>query len=129
MGADDDRAWRDEYPKHQVQIDSFWMDIHEVTNAQFAAFVAATNYITTAEKAVDWDEIKKELPPGTPKPDESQLAPASLVFVATQNPVPLDNVSQWWRWKQGANWLQPEGPGSDIVGKENHPVRVTRAVA
>jgi len=122
MGADDDRAWRDEYPKHQVQIDSFWMDIHEVTNAQFAAFVAATNYITTAEKAVDWDAIKNELPPGTPKPDESQLAPASLVFVATQNPVPLDNVSQWWRWKQGANWRQPEGPGSDIVGKENHPV-------
>ena len=122
MGADDDRAWRDEYPKHQVQIDSFWMDIHEVTNAQFAAFVAATNYITTAEKAVDWDEIKKALPTGTPKPDDSQLAPASLVFVATQNAVPLDNVSQWWRWKKGANWRQPEGPGSDIIGKENHPV-------
>lgn len=122
MGADDDRAWRDEYPKHQVQIDSFWMDIHEVTNAQFAAFVAATNYITTAEKAVDWDEIKKALPPGTPKPDDSQLAAASLVFVATQNAVPLDNVSQWWRWKKGANWRQPEGPGSDIIGKENHPV-------
>ncbi len=122
MGADDERAWRDEYPKHQVQIDSFWMDIHEVTNAQFAAFVAATNYITTAEKAVDWDAIKNELPPGTPRPDESQLAPASLVFVASQNPVPLDNVSQWWRWKQGANWRQPEGPESDIIGKENHPV-------
>ena len=122
MGADDDRAWRDEYPKHQVQIDSFWMDIHEVTNAQFAAFVTATNYITTAEKAVDWDEIKKELPPGTPRPDESQLVPASLVFIATQNPVLLDNVSQWWRWKKGANWRHPEGPESDIVGKDNYPV-------
>jgi formylglycine-generating enzyme required for sulfatase activity len=73
MGADDDRAWRDEYPKHQVQIDSFWMDIHEVTNAQFDAFVKATGYVTTAEKAVDWEEIKKELPPGTPKPDANQL--------------------------------------------------------
>ena len=60
MGADDDRAWRDEYPKHQVKIDSFWMDIQEVTNAQFDAFVKATGYVTTAEKAVDWEEIKKE---------------------------------------------------------------------
>jgi sulfatase modifying factor 1 len=77
MGGDDAQAWRDEYPKHEVQIDSFWMDIHEVTNAQFAAFVAETGYITTAEKAVDWEDLKKELPPGTPKPDESLLAPAS----------------------------------------------------
>ena len=67
MGGDDDQAWRDEYPKHEVVIDSFWMDVHEVTNAQLADFVEATGYITTAEKAVDWEEIKKELPPGTPK--------------------------------------------------------------
>ena len=67
MGGDDDQASRDEYPKHEVVIDSFWMDIHEVTNAQFAAFVEATGYVTTAEKTVDWEEIKKELPPGTPK--------------------------------------------------------------
>ena len=122
MGADDDQAWRDEYPKHKVVIDSFWMDMHEVTNAQFAAFVEDTGYITIAEKTVDWEELKKELPPGTPKPDDSQLAPASLVFVATDRPVPLRDVSQWWRWKQGANWRQPEGEGSTIVGKENHPV-------
>ena len=120
MGGDDDQAWRDEYPKHEVVIDSFWMDVHEVTNAQFAAFVEATDYVTTAEKAVDWEEIKKELPPGTPKPDDSQLAPASLVFVPTDKPVSLRDVSQWWQWRQGANWRQPEGPGSSIVGKENH---------
>ena len=122
MGGDDDQAWRDEYPKHMVVVDSFWMDVHEVTNAQFSAFVEATGYLTTAEKAVDWEEIKKELPPGTPKPDASQLAPASLVFVPTDKPVSLLDVSQWWQWKQGANWRQPEGPGSSIVGKDNHPV-------
>ena len=83
MGADDERAWRDEYPKHEVQIDSFWMDIHEVTNAQFDAFVKATGYITTAEKAVDWEAIKKELPPGTPKPDDSQLAQIGRAHVRT----------------------------------------------
>ena len=122
MGGDDDQAWRDEYPKHMVVVDSFWMDVHEVTNAQFSAFVEATGYLTTAEKAVDWEEIKKELPPGTPKPDASQLAPASLVFVPTDKPVSLIDVSQWWQWRQGANWRQPEGPGSSIVGKDNHPV-------
>ena len=122
MGGDDDQAWRDEYPKHMVVVDSFWMDVHEVTNAQFSAFVEATGYLTTAEKAVDWEEIKKELPPGTPKPDASQLAPASLVFVPTDKPVSLLDVSQWWQWRQGANWRQPEGPGSSIVGKDNHPV-------
>ena len=122
MGGDDDQAWRDEYPKHMVVVDSFWMDVHEVTNAQFSAFVEATGYLTTAEKAVDWEEIKKELPPGTPKPDASQLAPASLVFVPADKPVSLLDVSQWWQWRQGANWRQPEGPGSSIVGKDNHPV-------
>jgi hypothetical protein len=49
MGGDDDQAWRDEYPKHEVVVDSFWMDVHEVTNAQFAAFVEVTGYVTTAE--------------------------------------------------------------------------------
>ena len=61
MGGDDDQAWRDEYPKHEVVIDSFWMDVHEVTNAQFAAFVEATGYVTTAEKAVDWKKSKNYL--------------------------------------------------------------------
>ena len=122
MGGDDDQAWRDEYPKHIVVVDSFWMDVHEVTNAQFSAFIEATGYVTTAEKAVDWEEIKKELPPGTPKPDASQLAPSSLVFVATERPISLLDVSQWWQWRQDANWRQPEGPGSSIVGKDNHPV-------
>ncbi len=122
MGGDDAQAWRDEFPKHDVLIDSFWMDIHEVTNAQFAQFVSETGYVTTAEKAVDWNELKKSLPPGTPKPDEALLAPASLVFIPSEKPVDLRDVSQWWQWRKGANWRQPEGPGSSIEGKELHPV-------
>ena len=122
MGGDGDKAWPDEYPKHEVVIDSFWMDVHEVTNAEFATFVEETGYVTTAEKDVDWEELKKELPPGTAKPDDSQLAPASLVFVSTSRSVSLHDVKQWWQWRQGANWMQPEGPGSSIDGKENHPV-------
>ena len=80
MGADNDQAQEDEYPKHKVIVNSFWMDQTEVTNNQFKEFVDATGYITTAEKAIDWEEIKKILPPGTPKPNDSLLAPASLVF-------------------------------------------------
>ena len=122
MGGDDNKGWRDEYPKHEVIVDSFWMDIHEVTNKQFADFVKATGYVTTAEKTLDWEEIKKGLPPGTPKPEASRLAPASLVFVPTNNPVPLRDMSLWWEWRYGANWKHPKGKGSSIVGKENHPV-------
>ena len=55
------------------------MDVTEVTNRQFAEFVEATGYVTTAEIKPDWEELKKELPPGTPKPDESLLVPASML--------------------------------------------------
>ena len=82
MGGDDDQ--RRDSVKHEVVIDSFWMDVHEVTNAQFADFVETTGYVTTAEKAVDWEEIKGT--PGTPKPDASQLAPASLVLCLQISP-------------------------------------------
>jgi formylglycine-generating enzyme len=122
MGGDNSQAAADEYPKHKVSIDGFWMDATEVTNAQFAAFVKATNYVTTAERKPDWEELKKELPAGTQKPDESLLVPASLVFTSPKNEVPLSDVSQWWEWKKGANWRHPHGAGSDLQGKENYPV-------
>ncbi|MET0394646.1 MAG: formylglycine-generating enzyme family protein [Chitinophagaceae bacterium] len=122
MGAGDDEGRPDEYPRHRVRVSSFWMDISEVTNAQFQAFVAATNYITTAEKAPDWEEIRKQLPPGTPKPADELLVASSLVFVQTSGPVALNDVSQWWRWQKGADWRHPQGPGSSIDGKENYPV-------
>ena len=121
MGGDGD-GWKDEFPKHNVEIDSFWMDINEVTNNQFLEFVNSTGYITTAERNIDWNQMKKDLPPNTPKPDDSYLVPSSLVFFPTSGAVNLNDVSQWWKFINGANWRQPQGPGSNIDGKGNHPV-------
>jgi len=122
MGADNEQGRRDEYPKHMVKVNGFYMDATEVTNEQFAAFVHATGYITTAEKDVNWEEVKKQLPEGTPKPADSMLKAACLVFVQTPTEVNLRDYSQWWEWKQGVNWKHPRGPGSDIAGKEKYPV-------
>lgn len=122
MGGNNEQASADEYPRHGVTLDSFYMDVTEVTNAQFQKFIEATGYITTAEKKPDWNELKKALPPGTPKPDEALLVAASLVFKATNGPVDLNDYSQWWSWVEGASWKHPEGPRSDLKGKENYPV-------
>jgi formylglycine-generating enzyme required for sulfatase activity len=122
MGGDNDQALEDEYPKHAVAVDGFWMDITEVTNAQFEKFVNATGYVTTAERKPDWDELKKQLPPNTPKPHDSVLAASSLVFQMLARSPETKEYSQWWVWKAGANWRHPQGPGSNIAGKENHPV-------
>lgn len=112
----------DELPKHPVQISDFWMDEHEVTNAQFEVFVKATNYITVAERSVDWEELKQQLPPNTPKPPDEQLQPASLIFSYADKNASKDNLTNWWTYKNEVNWKQPQGPGSSIKGKENHPV-------
>src|SRR3954465_3938098 len=65
MGTDSDLGWPDEKPAHRARVDGFFMDTPEVTNAQFAAFAAATNYVTTAEKPPDVAEILRQSPPGT----------------------------------------------------------------
>ena len=122
MGADNDQASTDEYPKHFVTVNSFWMDETEVTNAQFKKFVDETGYITTAERNPDWEELKKSLPAHTPKPPDSVLVAASLVFQQATDEVNLNNYNQWWAWVAGANWKHPQGPGSSIAGKENYPV-------
>jgi formylglycine-generating enzyme len=122
MGGDNQQAAPDEYPKHKVTVDGYWIDTHEVTNTQFEQFVKATHYITTAEQRPDWNELKKQLPPGTPKPDASVLVPASLVFNPPTHTVALDDYTQWWEWKKGADWRHPHGAGSSIKGKENYPV-------
>jgi formylglycine-generating enzyme required for sulfatase activity len=122
MGADNGQASEDEYPKHSVRVKGFWMDETEVTNGQFQKFVEATGYITTAEQAPDWEELKKSVPPGTPKPPDSVLVAASLVFRQTDGKVNLQDYNQWWSWVAGADWKHPQGPGSNIKGKENLPV-------
>lgn len=122
MGGDNNQARPDELPKHKVSVAGFYMDIHEVTNAQFKAFTDATGYITTAEMAPDWEELKKQLPPGTPMPDESVLQASSVVFTPPDKAVPLINHGQWWSWVPGANWKHPSGPGSTIEGKDDYPV-------
>ncbi len=83
MGTNDKESFPNERPAHFVQVQGFWIDEHDVTNAEFSKFVEATGYITTAEHKVVWEDLKKELAPGTPKPDDSDLAPGALVFSST----------------------------------------------
>jgi sulfatase modifying factor 1 len=107
-GFDDTR------PIHTVELDGFWMESTLVTNAQFERFVKAAGYVTVAERKPD----PKDFPGVAPE----KLVPGSLVFKAPSKPVPLDDVSQWWEYAPGANWRHPEGPGSDLKGREGHPV-------
>jgi formylglycine-generating enzyme required for sulfatase activity len=122
MGGDSIWGRPDEFPHHQVRLSSFYMDEHEVTNRQFRKFIEATGYVTTAERKPDWEELKKQLPPGTPKPADELLVPASLVFKSPSEPVSLDDPSVWWNWVPGANWRHPQGPGSAIEGMDDYPV-------
>ena len=122
MGTDDAAGWADEKPAHRVRVAGFWMDQAEVTNAQFRAFVEATGFVTTAERKPDWEEMRKQLPPGTPKPPESKLVAGSMVFVPPAGKVNLKDFSKWWQWTPGACWKHPEGPGSTLDGKDDHPV-------
>jgi formylglycine-generating enzyme len=93
MGTNEKESFPNERPAQLVGVQGFWMDVHDVTNAEFAKFVEATGYVTTAERPVNWEDLKKELPPGTPKPDDSALTPGSLVFIPTSGPVPLNDLS------------------------------------
>ena len=122
MGTDSDLGWPDEKPAHRVQVDGFFMDETEVTNAQFRAFVDATGYVTTAEKPVDLDAIMSQVPPGTPAPPAEKLVPGSLVFTPTTGPVNRQDFSPWWKWTPGACWKHPAGPASSLDGKDGHPV-------
>ncbi len=112
MGSD--AHYPEEAPTHRVRVDAFAIDPAPVTNERFAAFVRATGYVTVAERPVDPAEF-----PGAPP---ENLVPGSLVFTPTAGPVDLAHLSQWWSWTPGACWSAPEGPGSSVKRRADHPV-------
>jgi sulfatase modifying factor 1 len=112
MGSD--VHYPEEAPAHPVRVDGFRIDRFAVTNAQFETFVEATGYETVAERPLD-----PALYRGAP---EENLAPGSMVFTPTPGPVDLRHLSQWWAWVPGASWRRPEGPGSGIDDRGDHPV-------
>jgi formylglycine-generating enzyme required for sulfatase activity len=112
MGSD--HHYPEEAPAHRVDVAGFWMDRTPVTNAQFLKFVKATNYLTLAERSPD--------PSLYPEAKREQLQPASIVFLAPAVGVALNDHLRWWHYIYGANWRHPEGPGSSIKGREQHPV-------
>jgi formylglycine-generating enzyme len=122
MGSDHQLARPNERPTHRVRVKGFWMDRTHVTNAQFAGFVKATGYLTTAERKPEWEALRVQVPEGTPRPPDSQLIAGAMVFVGTDSEVPLNDWSQWWQYAPGANWRHPYGPASDLAGKDEHPV-------
>lgn len=122
MGTDETEAYPVEKPAVKRKVKGFWMDETEVTVAQFTRFVEETGYLTVAERVPDWEEMKKQLPPGTPRPAEEDMQPGSMVFSPPSHEVPLYDISLWWKWVLGASWKHPEGPGSTVEGRENHPV-------
>jgi len=112
MGSD--RHYPEEAPARMVAVDGFWIDRFQVTNRQYAAFTEATGYVTIAERPLD--------PADFPAAPAANLVPGSMVFTPTAGPVDLQHLSQWWTWTPGASWRHPEGPHSDLGGRERHPV-------
>jgi formylglycine-generating enzyme len=112
MGSDE--HYPEEGPVHRVRVGAFAIDRCEVTNARFAEFVDATGYVTVAERPLDPADF-----PGAPP---ENLVPGSLVFTPTPGPVDLRHLSQWWAWMPGACWRAPEGPGSSVEHRWEHPV-------
>lgn len=102
----------EEAPVRTTEVVDLWVDEHPVTNVEFRRFVADSGHVTSAE-----------LPPA-PMPGEAPgaAAPGSLVFAPPSRPVPLDDWRRWWSWVPGASWRHPAGPGSDLAGREKHPV-------
>jgi formylglycine-generating enzyme len=116
MGSD---VKKHEGPRHTVSVDGFWMDETEVTNAEWAKFVAATSYVTMAERVPKREDFPADVRDQIPA---DKLQPGANNFKPTQEAVPLTDPLTWWEYKFGANWRQPFGPGSTTSDKPNHPV-------
>ena len=112
MGSD--RFYPEERPVREVTVDAFRIDRHPVTVAEFRRFVKDTGHVTWAERAPAADDY--------PGADPDDLVPGSLVFRMTDGPVDLRDYRSWWAWTPGSDWRHPEGPGSDVGGRELHPV-------
>ena len=108
------KATLDSRPIHRVYVDGFFMEMTDVTNAEFEKFVKATGYVTVAER-----KPRAEDYPGAPP---ENLVAGSVVFAPPDHPVPLNDYFQWWTYVPGANWRHPLGPASGIVGEGNYPV-------
>jgi len=112
MGSD--RHYGEEAPARRVSVTGFSIDRYPVTNDGFARFVAATGYVTVAERPLDPADF-----PGAPR---ENLVAGSMVFTPTSGPVDLRHLSLWWTWTPGASWRHPLGHGSDLTGCSHHPV-------
>jgi formylglycine-generating enzyme len=109
-----DAHYPEEGPSKAVTVDSFWIQRHAVTNAEFAQFVEDTGYVTVAERPLDAADY--------PDAPAENLQPGSMVFRRTHGPVDLKHLSQWWVWTPGASWRHPIGPRSSIDKRSDHPV-------
>jgi formylglycine-generating enzyme len=109
-----DEPMDDARPIHRVSIDALFMDATEVTNEEFDSFVKATGYVTVAERKPTHEEF--------PDAPEVNLVPGSVVFSPPTRIVTLNNHYQWWSYVPGASWRHPDGPGSDLKGREKFPV-------
>jgi len=107
------QGYAEERPERAVRVGDFWIDRHEVTNVQFARFVQETGYVTTAEQAPDPEKFAGI--------DPELLVPGSAAFVKFDKR-PNGHWRDWWQFVESANWKQPDGPGSNIEGKDLYPV-------
>lgn len=107
-------VYPEEGPQTSVVVPGFWMDRTEVTNAEFAEFVAATGYVTRAERGAE-PRMHPDLPP-------EMRVPGAVVFIMPNDLNGLGDISQWWQFVPGASWRHPGGPDTDIDGRGAFPV-------
>lgn len=112
MGSD--RHYAEEAPARPVTVEPFFIDIRPVSNRDFAAFVAATGYVTLAERTPD--------PETLPGVDPARLKPGALTFARPRTPPRDLQWPSWWAYTPGAHWRKPEGGPSVFAGRLDHPV-------